>query len=776
MKQKSSIFNRLVAKSAVFFKGDDLMKQTARAAEKVSATQTIALGIGTSEFEDQLFSGNPDCDMMGDLPLPRISEKAEKVLGDILQKFSALTDDWKIRHSNEQDISEEAWQFAKDNLLFSVEIPEEYGGLGLSAYEHSVLVSKLATHSIPAALTVMVPNSLGPGKLLDEYGTQEQKDYYLPRLAIGEETPFFGLTEPTAGSDAFNGKTKGIVFRDKETGEAKIKINGEKRYITLAGDRGTLGGLSLDLEDPGNILGKGTNPGITCVLVKRGTEGFDVGKRHNPMNVAFQNGPLFMEDMVVSADDIIGGSKMAGEGALMLMKCLGKGRGISLPATATAAGIRTAYAVGAYTKIRKQFGYSLSDMKAIQSRLATIAGNTYMLKAASTVMACRIDNGENPSLGSAIVKAHTTEAMAEIIDAGMRVEGGKAIQQGSRNLMGQLSSAQYIARTVEGDNIMTKALMIFAQGLNKAHNYIPDELTAAAAGDTREYKNVLTNHIQDVLDNRDVARKMGKKGQGGNVPEFATEDTADSYRKMNRMSAAFNYAANVTSGILQAKLQVEQNASERLGDVYGNLEMAQSALWYFHKVQKSQKEFLPLARWVVEKKLHEAEEALEDLIDNFPMKEGLKKDILQRELEKTIFPEGRKYKKPSDKLQEQVAATITEPGAVRDWLKDNMLIPDDPANAVRHIGDAFDFITKNEIPVLKALEKEVNDREAFKNLMALPTDEFIKEVENRNVLTKSDIKTLKEAAKYRAEVIEVDYYNNTEDMKAGISANPLKPH
>ena len=710
--------------------------------------------------------------------MPALSEGAEKLLNDTTAALTSLIDDWEIRNSDRQDMSPEAWDFLKKNKYFGLCIPEEYGGLGLSAYDHAEIVARLGTHTLPGALTVMVPNSLGPGELIGHYGTQQQKDYYLPRLANGEDIPCFGLTEPNAGSDAASIQTTGVVFRD-EHGTPQIKINGVKRYITISGDVGTLIGLAIKLEDPDNILGKGESPGITCVLVPRTDDETIKIYRHRPMDIPFQNGQIFLNDAVVSADNIIGGPDMAGEGWRMLMECLGIGRSISLPATSAAAGRRTAYATGAYCAIREQFGFPLKDMKGLHHDLAKMAGLTFMIDAARSALALRVDQGERPSIGSAMLKVQATEGLAEIVEAGMRLQGGNAIQQGPRNYMGQTPEAEYVARTVEGDNNMTKSVVIFGQGSKKGHQFLSDEIKAAESGDKKAFRTIFKAHTRDILDNMRAAKKMGRSGLGGTAASFADSGTTDLFRRINRVSAAFNFAANIVMSTLSAGIQFEQPTSMRLGQVYGNMLMAYYSLWYFHKVKNSDEAFRPLVEWVVESKMHESEEMLEDLIKNFPLEDGYKLKVAGKELsvdiksmlDKNIFPKGRKYQKPSDNLVSQVAASITSPGKVRDWLREGMIVPDDDKNVIRYLEMAFDYIQTTEKPVLEKLQGAL-DRKAYKKLAASDSKTFIANVTATGLLTPDEVAVLEKAQQYRQKVIEVDYYE-TKNLRTGIPVNKL---
>lgn len=768
MAQKQYVLSKLMASVATAVMAKPMMKTVAKGFGTVSETQKIALDAGSAKHEEQFFTGAPDWEKLDDLPHPEMSAGAKKLLDDNGEKLMELIDDWEIRNSDQQDLTEEAWQFLKDNKFFGLVIPEEYEGLGLSAYDHAEIVARIGTFTLPGALTVMVPNSLGPGELLAHYGTQQQKDYFLPRLANGVDIPCFGLTEPNAGSDAAGIQTTGVVFKG-EDGKPQIKINGQKRYITLSGDVGTLIGLAIRLEDPENLLGKGAQPGITCVLVPREEQGDAIKiMRHRPMDIPFQNGQIFIKDAVVSADNIIGGPDMAGEGWRMLMESLGIGRSISLPANSASAGKRTSYAIGAYMGIRQQFGFPLANMKGLHQQMAEAGALTYMIDAARTAMAQRVDNGERPAIGSAVLKVQATEAMATIVENGMRLQGGNGVIQGPRNFMGMTPQGEYVGRTVEGDNNMTKSVVIFGQGSKKGHQFLTDEVNAATAGDLPAFKKLFKAHTQDVLDNMFMSRKQSKKGFGGVAPEFADERTERYFQQINRMSAAFNFSANLTLALLSKDIQIEQATSERLGEIYGNMEMLYYTLRHFHKVHGGDEAFLPLVEWVAQTKLYEAEEAMQDLIDNYPTKHKAVKTLLRQ----AIFPKGRKYKKPSDELNAKVAEAISRPGKVRDWLRDGMMVPNDPTNVIRHLELAFEFITEKEEPLMADIRGRF-DRKEFKAMAEHGQDKFIDALEAAGKASADEIAILRQAQKYRDEVVEVDYFE-AKDLRKGIVANKLE--
>lgn len=738
-----------------------LMKRIRKDFGQISETQRIALEAGTAHHEEQIFTGAPDWDAIQSLPAPAMSPAAQAFLDGPVEELCRMVDDWQIRNSDEQDLPEHAWEFMRKNKFFGLVIPREYGGLGFNALEHAEIVSKIGTHSMSAALTTMVPNSLGPGELIMHYGTQQQKDDILPKLADGTLLPCFALTEPHAGSDAAGIRTHGVVYKDETSGKPMIRLNGEKRYITLAPKAGIVG-LACRIEDPENLLGKGTDPGITCIMLPRETPGMTIGNRHRPMDIPFQNGPIFLKDAVISAEQIIGGPDMAGEGWRMLMECLGIGRSISLPNMSLAAGRRASVAAGAYARTREQFGFALADMKALHGHLARIAGHTYMINAARTVMAQRVDNGETPSIGSAILKVHATDAMQDIVRATTRLMGGKAIMQGPHNLMGMMHWGVPVAETVEGDNVMTESVVIYGQGLKKGHPQLGKEISAAENNDVVAFEKQLMSHVGNMIANQGRAFLYGLTGGGGKAATGADAKAAAHYKRLNRICAAFNFAANITAAILGGAIQREQTVSRRLGRIYSHALLSSYTLYDYQRNGANKAEW-PVVDWVVKNRLHQAEEELKELIDNYPNK------LAAFAMRLFIFPRGRIFKKPSDKHDAEVARLLITPGPVRDRLTRNTFIPmDDPHNALAQAQRTLQLIVEVEEPILAKLRGSM-DRKAFRALMERPDAHAT--MRAQNLLPEADIAALENVARERRKTIDTDHYEFGENFRHGRSAN-----
>lgn len=746
-----------------------LMKRIQKDFGGISKTQRLALEMGTAKHEEQLFTGKPDWNVFYDLPAAIVSPEAQAFIDGPVQELCRMVTDWQVRNSEEQDMPQEVWSFLREKGFFGLVIPKEYGGHGFSEFEHGEIIATLGTHSMVAALTTMVPNSLGPGMLILKYGTDAQKKKYLPKLASGEYLPCFALTEPFAGSDAFGGmRTTGKL--DMEEGADGLKmtitLNGEKRYITLA-PVSNLAGVAFRAEDPKNVHGKGEEAGITCALVERGTPGLDMSHRHRPMDIPFMNGPIFLDQAKISADDVIGGPAMIGRGDEMLMDCLGIGRSISLPNMSLASGRLLCTAMGAYTRAREQFGYPLSEMKSLHGHLARIAAQTYMINAGRTAMAQRVDQGEKPSVGSAILKVHTTTAMADMTRASMRLQGGKAIMQGVHNLLSMLFWGVPIAETVEGDNEMTKTVLAYAQGLKKCHPQLSREIAAAESGDLKTFEKVLVEHVGAMCRNILRCFTLGLTGAGGAGPEKADAFALSYFRQMNRVCAAFNVAANVTMAVLGGAIQKESKVSERLGLAYSHMEMAAYTLRDY-SMNGSMKEERPLVEWIVKTKLHEAEQELKELIDNYGEHSKLAKAFLRV----MIFPLGLMYKKPTDKLTSEVAMLLTRSGPVRERLTKGTYIPlNDPHNAVAQAERTLRLIETVEEPLLAKLKASMNDRKAVRAL--LESRDSFAQMRAKNLLPEADIAALENVAAQKRRLIDVDYYKIGENFRKGIGANPL---
>jgi acyl-CoA dehydrogenase len=650
---------------------------------RMSDTEREAIDAGTVWWDGELFSGRPDWQRLLSAPAPRLSEEEQSFLDGPVEALCAMLDDWVITQEL-QDLPPEVWRFIKEKGFFGMIIPERYGGLGFSALAHSEVVTKLTTRSGSAAVTVMVPNSLGPAELLLHYGTEAQKDHYLPRLASGEDIPCFALTGPEAGSDASAIPDLGVVCRADVGGESDalaIRLNWNKRYITLA-PVATLLGLAFKLEDPDGLLGGARHRGITVALIPTDTPGITIGNRHLPMNQAFLNGPTRGEDVLIPVDWIIGGAEMAGQGWRMLMESLAAGRSISLPALATGSGKVASRATGAYAGIRRQFRIPIGQFEGVQEALARIGGNTYVMDAARTMTLMALDEGEKPAVVSAIVKYQLTERMRQVLNDAMDIHGGRGICMGPRNYLARGYQGVPVAITVEGANILTRSLIVFGQGAIRCHPYIFTEMQAAADDDRRQglrdFDTALFSHVGFALSN--VARNLVFGLTGARwVRTPGTGIVAHYYRQLTRTSAALALCADVVMMSLGGRLKRLERLSARLGDVLSYLYLASAALKRFED-QGRQDADRPLLHWACRESLYRSQIAFDELFKNLPSR------WLAIFLRALVFPLGMRYDSPNDANDRRVARLMMRPGPARDRLTEGIYIgtEHDPIGRVEH--------------------------------------------------------------------------------------------
>ena len=759
----------------------------------LSSTEKEALASGTVGWDGELMSGNPDWNKLFKYEKAELTAEEQAFLDGPVERLCKVVDNWDIQQKN--DLPPEAWKIIKEEGFMGLEIPKEYGGKGFSSKAHSAVVMKLASRSITAAVTVMVPNSLGPAELLREYGTKEQKDYYLPRLANGTEIPCFALTGPDAGSDAGGLPDRGVVCKN-EKGELGVKINWEKRYITL-GPIATLIGMAFKLEDPDNLLGKDkVDHGITVALIPRETPGIEIGDRHAPMDLPFHNGPNKGKDVFIPLSAIIGGPEKAGKGWGMLMESLAVGRSLSLPALSTAAAKFSSYATGAYARTRKQFGTSISNFEGIEEPLARMAGLTYMMNAAREATLQMVDNGERPAIPSAILKYHLTEGMRTIVNDAMDIDGGKAISNGPNNVFSSLYKGVPIAITVEGANIMTRNLIIFGQGAVRAHPYTLKELDALDNPNTGKAFNGFFKQLGAHLFKAKIAGiKTFIHGATGSrfsrAPKGVDKSMKKYYKQVNRLSAAFNLATNASLP-LGGNLKKKERVSARMGDVFSNLYLASTTLWYYEK-QGRPKEDKVLVDWAVQQALNKAETALADALDNHPLKPArlVKHIVWPRKfitaalavgtvvagvmaaplvmlagaaatVGAAIFMKDRQNDKPTDSLDRKVADTIRNPGEVRDRLTTGIFKPQGMDDPLGQLEAAFNMTIETE-PVEKKLylaQKagtiERSDKRA----------EVLEAATAAGVLSTEEVSKLKQMDALRRSVIMVDAFPQAQPATA----------
>lgn len=680
-------FNLLPMRRSMFSK--PMLHTFQKVMPPMSRTEKEAIEAGTTWWEGDLFRGTPDWQKLHNYPQPRLTEEEQAFLEGPVEEACRMANDFQITHEM-ADLPPKLWAYLKEHRFFAMIIKKEYGGLAFSAYAQALVLQKLAGVSGILAITVGVPNSLGPGELLQHYGTDEQKDHYLPRLARGQEIPCFALTSPEAGSDAGAIPDTGVVCMGNWQGQQMLgmRLTWNKRYITLA-PVATVLGLAFKLSDPEHLLGETQELGITCALIPTDTAGVEIGTRHFPLNVPFQNGPTRGKDIFVPIDYIIGGPKMAGQGWRMLVECLSVGRGITLPSNSTGSLKSIALAIGAYAHIRRQFRLPIGKMEGIEEPLARIAGNAYVMDAAATLITSGIMLGEKPAVLSAIVKYHCTHrGQRAIIDA-MDIAGGKGIMLGKSNFLARAYQGAPIAITVEGANILTRSMIIFGQGAIRCHPYVLDEMAAAQNNDVPAFDKALFSHVGHVGSNKMRSLWLGLTG--GLTSQSPTRDaTRRYYQHLNRLSANMALLSDISMSVLGGSLKRRERISARLGDVLSQLYLASAALKRYDDEGRQEAD-LPLLHWGVQDALNQAENAIDDLLRNFPNR------LVAGILRMTIFPVGRHCRAPSDRLDHQLARILQIPSATRTRLGRGMYLTPGEHNPAGQLEEALADVMAAEV-------------------------------------------------------------------------------
>lgn len=712
---------------------------------QMSQTEKEALEAGSVWWEGELFRGRPDWKKLLAYPQPRLTPEEQAFLDNETEELCRLSDDWVSSHYD-HDLSPEAWQYMKEKGFLGMIIPKQYGGVGFSAYAHSQVVTKLATRCAATTVSVMVPNSLGPAELLLHYGTDEQKNHYLPRLAKGLDIPCFALTSPWAGSDAASIPDQGIVCRGLWQGREVVgmRVTWDKRYITLA-PIATVVGLAFRLFDPERLLGDVDDIGITCALVPANHPGVETGRRHFPLNAAWHNGPTRGRDVFMPLDFIIGGPAMAGQGWRMLMECLAAGRSISLPASNTGMQKLAVRTVGGYARVRSQFKTAIGKFEGVQEPLARLGGNLYLCDAARVMTAGSIDLGEKPSVVSAIVKYHVTERARQSVNDGMDVLGGKGICLGPSNFLGRAYQQIPVAITVEGANILTRSLIVFGQGAIRCHPYVMAEMQAAQTNDLVAFDRALFAHIGHVVRNGLRALASGLTGSHFvGVPANVAPETRRYYQQLTRFSSAFAFMADISMLVMGGDLKRKEKLSARMGDILSLMYLSSAVLKRYESEGRQQAD-APLMHWAIWDSMFKAQNAFEGVVSNFPSK------FVSTFLRRMIFPLGRPYVVPSDRLGAQVADLLIAPSATRDRLTAGMYLPRDEQDAVGVIELALEATLQAE-PVhakLRAAQKAGK-------LEARSAQELESQALAHGVVTSAEHALLVRARELTAEVIKVD--------------------
>ncbi len=715
---------------------------------KISETERTALDAGVVWIESDLFSGKPNFKKILKEPYPSLTEKEKSIIDEKVDTLCSLVDDWKLWETRQ--LPKEALDYIKKEKFFGMIIPEKDGGLGFSALAHSEVIAKLSTRSIGLSVFIMVPNSLGPAELLHNYGTEEQKKKYLPRLATGDEIPCFALTEPNAGSDAGSIQSDAVVFKG-EDGRLYMKMNWNKRWITLAAIS-TLLGVAFRLRDPENLLGKGEDVGITCALIPTNTPGVVVGERHDPLCVPFYNCPTEGHDVVVPLDEtVVGGVDGCGKGWGMLMDCLTAGRGISLPSQSAGAGKYASRAVSAHATNRKQFGLSVGRFEGVEEAIARIVGMNYIMESCRIFTAGSIDSGIKSPVVTAIAKYYNTEMMRKTVIDAMDVLGGAGISRGPRNVMAHPYIAAPIGITVEGANIMTRTLIIFGQGALRAHPYAYKEVSAVENNDLKGFDNAFWGHIGHVVAN--LCRTIVLTFTRGIFVFTPGGRARRIYQKLAWTSAVFALMADVAMGTLGGALKTKGKMTGRYADILGWMYLITCVLRRY-KEEGERKEDWPIVQYTANMGFQEIQKGFEGIFENIkvpglswlfngPFAWWTRFNSLDGEV--------------SDKLSHELAHLIQQDTEQRDRLTQGIYLSDDPEEPLTRLDNAFKMVKKAE-----AIERKIRKAVKEKTLPKKRASFLLDEALQKNVITQEEYDTIKKAEEMRNDAIQVDSFTQEE--------------
>ena len=720
---------------------------------RMSETEKAALDAGTVWWDGELFSGAPDWKALFAFKPRDLTPEEQAFLDGPVNTVCSMLTDWEVNQAG--DLPEDVWEFLKKEGFFGLIIPKEYGGKGFSAYGHSAVIARLSTRSTVLAVTVMVPNSLGPAELLLHYGTDEQKDHYLPRLADGRDIPAFALTEPAAGSDAASMTSHGVVCRDVYEGEEVlgIRLNWDKRYITLAAVSTVLG-LAFQLRDPDGLMGTKTDYGITCALIPSHLSGIDNGERHDPLGIPFFNGPTHGKDVFVPLEFIIGGPKNAGNGWRMLMDSLAAGRGISLPSLSCGGGQLATRATGAYASVRTQFGMPIGRFEGIEEPLTRIAGTTYWLDATRRLTVGAIDAGEKPAVLTAICKRWMTEGLRDIVIDGMDIVGGAGIVRGPRNILAAGYVGSPISITVEGANILTRSMIVFGQGALRCHPYAQKEVAAAERRDMKAFDEAFFGHVGFVFQN--VSRAALLAWSGGHLASTPVHGPTGYYvKQLTRLSAAFALTADTAMGTIGGALKLREKITGRLADVLAWLYVGSSVVHRFQSEGALERD-KPYMRWAAQTALYNAEQALIGVLRNMPM------GAVGTSLRLLLFPLGARMTQPSDVLGSKVARGILFEGESRVALTPDVFLPPADEPGLGRLENAF-HATLAARPVLQKVTAAVKE----KRLERKPASSLPDRAHAAGVITAEELELVQHANAERTEIIQVDSFGLDEylDMR-----------
>jgi acyl-CoA dehydrogenase len=731
---------------------------------EISQTEQEAIDAGTVWWDGELFSGKPQWNKLLDLPKPALTADEQAFMDGPVNELCGMADKWDINH-NIAVIPENIVKFIKDKGFLGMIIPKAYGGLELSGMAQAEVLSRTSICGGCIGNFIGVPNSLGPGELLIKYGTEDQKDYYLPRLAKGVEVPCFALTGPLAGSDATSLPDRGVVCKGKFKGKEilGIKLTFEKRYITLA-PIATLIGLAFQLEDPDHLMGDKDEYGITCALIPRETKGISIGRRHKPIGDAFINGPIFGEEVFIPLDYIIGGADMAGKGWTMLVNCLSVGRCITLPSISDGYAKQMLSGTSAYASLRQQFGLPISLFEGVQKPLARIAGFSYIIHASVTHTVQALSHGEKPSVPSAILKYHTTEMARQCSIDAMDIQGGKAVMTGPKNYVADAYSSVPILITVEGANIMTRNLMIFGQGATRSHPYVLREMELAGMPlndeTISEFDKTFFGHVGFTISNASRSLILGLTGGKLGAVEGSPK-LEQHYRDLNRLSSAFALVADVSMLTLQSKLKFKEMLSARLGDLLSTLYLASMVLKHYENEGCPEEEY-PLVQWSMNYLTNQYQVAMQEIIQNYPSQ------LLAAKLKFLVFPLGARFNAPSDALDTQISNLFTKDTDIRRRHLATVYVENTPTNPLGQL-DAV-FRQRDELkPLFDKIREGVKAGKVKRGLGRFQ----IEMAQAANIISETEAKTLLNYNDALMEVIHVDHFDERELVRQAVDLSDL---
>ena len=715
---------------------------------KISDTEREALDAGVVWVESELFSGKPDFQKVLSEPYPQLTEEEKAFMNGPVERLCESLDAWKVWRT--RDIEQKSWEIIKKEKFLGMIIPKEYGGLGFSALAHSEVIQKIATRSIPATITVMVPNSLGPAELLIHYGTEEQRKHYLPRLANGEEIPCFGLTEPGAGSDAGAIQSSAVLFKGQD-GKLYMRINWNKRWITLAAIS-TVIGLAFRLRDPENLLGRGEDLGITCALIPATTPGVVLGRRHDPLGVPFYNCPTQGKDVVISVDAIVGGINGAGQGWKMLMECLAAGRGISLPAQSTGGAKLCTRVVTAHGLVRRQFGVPIGRFEGVEEPLARIGGFTYGLEAMRKFTLGALDKGIKPPVITAMAKYYSTELGRSMINDAMDIMGGSGISMGPRNLIGEIYVATPIGITVEGANILTRTLIVFGQGALRAHPYAYKEVNSVEKGDLKGFDEAFWGHIGHVVRNifRSVVLSVTR---GYLAPSPVSGELAIYYRRLTWASASFAIMADIAMGSLGGQLKMKEKITGRFADILAWMYTGSATLRRF-EAEGRKTEDLPFVHYVLKHSLVQIQKSFDGIFDN------LKVPGLVWFFKGWLGAWSRinsMGSQASDGLGSRLCKAIMENSDLRDRHTEGVYLPKSTDQALGRLEHARKIVLQAE-----AAERKIREAVKAKVLPRKKVHMLLDEAKAKAVITQQEYQLIVDSDAVRMDAIQVDDFNQTQ--------------